>query len=159
VALSLDVLKSALEQRWLVPSGGAFPSTPAESADRFAAAVSGWFASAQAGAFPCTTAALRRAQLAAGALQALQAQTAPAAGNLLAVALASYLAGQQFGAGIAAPPLATAAAGAAIGTALADVQASGAARAQRIASACTLLASSTLVTFAPPPPLPPAPVS
>lgn len=155
-----DTLKTALEQRWLVPEGGAYPADATESGDRFATAVVSWFSAAMAGAFPCSTATARKAQLAAAAQAAFEARSAAGAGGLLATALAAYLAGQLFGTGIAAPPLATSAAGAMIGAVFADLDASSSDRAQRIASACTLLATTTIVTFtSPTPPPPPTPVS
>ncbi len=156
MALVLDVLKSGLAQGWLVAEGGSHPQSAMESGDRFAGAVSSWFASAQAGAFPCATAAARRSQLASTAASAFQAQAAPAAGAMLALAIAGYMAGQVFGAGVASFPVATGAASAQLGAVFANLDMSNDDRAQAIASACALLASSTLVIF--PAPLPPAPV-
>jgi hypothetical protein len=84
-------------------------------------------------------------------------QAAPAGGMALALAVAQYMAGQLFGAGVAAMPIATPAAAASIGATFANLDLSNDDRVQAIASACTVLAASTLVTF--PPPVPPAPVT
>ena len=72
-------------------------------------------------------------------------------GARLANAVAAYITGQMFPPGVAAAPLATAAAGSQIGAAFADLEAPPSARAQKIAGACYTLATSTLVTFPPPP--------
>ncbi|HWN70329.1 MAG TPA: hypothetical protein VNM90_21965 [Haliangium sp.] len=90
-------------------------------------------------------------QLAQLAGQALQARTATAAGNALAQAVAQYIQGQVFGAGLAQFPLALSAAQAQIGAVLANLGISSADRAQGIAGACTALATSTIVTFQVPP--------
>jgi hypothetical protein len=154
--LSPSGLASALEQAWLVGPGGSFPASPAESADRFAGAVAGWFATAMAATFPCTTASARRSGLAAQAAAALQAGAPPAAGALLAVAVATYYAGQSFGAGVASFPTAVSAGVAAVGGAFAVLDLPRADRAQQIAQGCYAMAVSTIVVF--PVPLPPAPV-
>lgn len=151
--LVLSTLKTSLKQDWLGPH----PQNAQESGQRFASAVANWFAAAQAGAFPCATAQARMGQLASSAASAFQAQAAPAAGMALALAVAQYMAGQLFGAGVAAMPLATAAAAATLGATFANLDMSTDDRVQAIASACTVLAASTLVTF--PPPTPPAPVT
>jgi predicted RecA/RadA family phage recombinase len=151
--LVLDTLKTGLEQDWLGPH----PQNAMESGDRFAGAVANWFASAQAGAFPCVTAVARRPQLASTAAMALQSGTAQGAGAMLALAIAQYMAGQAFGSGVAAFPLATSAAVTMLGATFGNLELSKADRAQTIANACAVLAASTLVTF--PPPLPPAPVT
>jgi hypothetical protein len=151
-----DTLKLGLENDWLVADGGSYPQSAIESGDRFAGAVASWFAGAQAGPFPCATAAARRAQLAASAAAALQAGAAPAAGSQLALAIAQYIVGQLFGAGVAGFPIATSAAGAMLGAVFSDTGTGRSERAQAIAGACTLLAVSTIVTF--PAPLPPAPL-
>lgn len=156
MALVLDSLKSSLEQGFFVAEGGSCPASAAEAADHFAGAVASWFAAAQAAGFPCATAAARRAQLAAAAAPALAAQAAPAAGAALALAVAGYMAGQLFGAGVASFPVAAGAAGAQVGAVFANLDMSNADRAQAVAGACALLAASTLVIF--PAPLPPAPV-
>jgi len=67
MALVPTALASSLESSWLVPDGNDYPSSPAQSGDKFAAAVSSWFGAATAGAFPCSTASARRAQLASSA--------------------------------------------------------------------------------------------
>jgi hypothetical protein len=149
--LTPAALKSSLEASWIVPEGGAYPGDVQESADRFADAVSGWFAAALAMGFPCATAQARRAQLAGQAASALAARSAPAAGQLLAAAVASYYAGQSFGSGVASFPLALPAAASLIGETFADLQAPRSKRAQDVATACHLLALSTLVLFTAPP--------
>lgn len=151
--LVLDTLKTSLTQDWLGPH----PQNAQESGQRFADAVANWFSAAQAGAFPCATATARAGQLAASAASAFQVGVAPGAGQMLALAVAQYMAGQLFGSGVAAMPLATAAAAATLGVTFANLNLSTDDRAQAVASACTVLAVSTLVTF--PPPLPPAPVT
>ena len=150
-----DVLKDALLERWLEPDSG-FPATPAESGQRFAEAVSGWFALAMAGAFPCATAQARQGQLASQAATALMAALPPAAGMQLAMAVASYYSGQSFGAGTASFPLASSAVAVAFGAVFADLGSDAETRAERIALGCHVLALSTLVVF--PAPLPPLPV-
>lgn len=151
--LVISTLKSSLKQDWLGPH----PQSAEESGQRFADAVASWFSAAQAGAFPCSTATARAGQLASSAASALQKGTAAAAGMALALAVAQYMAGQLFGAGVAGMPLAMSAAAASIGATFGNLNLSNDERAQAIASACTVLAASTLVTF--PPPLPPAPVA
>ncbi|AGP41500.1 hypothetical protein [Sorangium cellulosum] len=156
MALVLDTLKTSLEQQWLVPEQGSYPQSVMESADRFAGAVAGWFAAAQAAGIPCATAAARRAQLMSAAAGALAAGTAPAAGAQLALAVAGYIAGQSFPPGTASFPIATSAAVSLMTATFSDVNGSVAQKAQQIAAACALLAASTLVVFpvAPPPPSP-----
>lgn len=151
--LVLSTLQTSLKQDWL----GAHSGSAQESGQRFANAVAQWFSAAQAGAAPCTTATARAGQLASSAASALQVGAAQGAGQALALAVAQYLAGQLFGAGVAAMPLAVSAAGASIGAAFGNLDLAVDDRAQALASACALLAASTLVTF--PPPTPPAPVS
>ncbi|HEY3256771.1 MAG TPA: hypothetical protein VGJ91_22600 [Polyangiaceae bacterium] len=150
-------LASSLENDWLAKENGSFPDSTSVSADRFATAFANWFGGAIAGPGAVTTAAARKSQLASLAIPALSAQSAQAAGSQLAQAIAAYIAGQVFGAGVAGPPIATAAAGSQIGSVFADLNSAPSARAQQIASACLTLATSTIVTF--PPPTPPAPVS
>lgn len=154
--LVLDTLKAGLENDWLVADGGHYPQSAMESGDRFAGAVTSWFAGAQAGPFPCATAIARRAQLATSAASALQAGAAQAAGVQLALALGQYIVGQVFGPGVAGFPIATGAAGTMLGGVFSSTAMGRSERAQAIAGACTLLAVSTIVTF---PALPPAPVS
>lgn len=155
--LVFDTLKTALEQQWLVPEGGSFPESVTQSGDRFAAAVSSWFATAQAAAFPCSTALVKRPLLASAAAGALAANAAPAAGSQLALAVATYIAGQLFGAGVAGMPIATPAAITQMTATFSDTNGAVAQKAQQIATACTLLATSTIVVF--PAPLPPAPIT
>jgi len=153
MALVLSVLKSGLERDWLVAPGGCHPDSALASGDRFAGAVVSWFSSAQAGAFPCSTAAARRSQLATMAAAAFQARAPQAAGLSLAQAVAAYIAGQVFGVGVASLPLAVSAAALQMGTVFSDTSLSNAERAQSIAGACALLSSSTLVIFPATPPL------
>jgi hypothetical protein len=157
VALASSNLASALESNWLVAEGGEYPGSPSESGDRFAGAVSGWFGSATAAGFPCSTATARRSQLAAGAAGAFQAGQAPLAGAQLALALVAYMTAQVFGAGVASPPTASAAAQSAFTAAFADLDASLSSRASQIAAGTYTLAISTIVVF-PPVISPPQPV-
>jgi hypothetical protein len=149
--LVLVSLKSSLANSWLVPEGGSYPDSNQVSGDRFATSVSTWFASAQAAGIPCSTASARKSQLASQAAAAIAAKSSAAAGQQLALAVASYIAGQSFGSGVAAFPLAFAAAPPLITSVFSNVDMPLESRAQIIASACTLLASSTLVAFAGPP--------
>ncbi len=144
-------LANALANDWLAPDGGPWPASVSGSADAFAAAVSDWFAAAQAGGFPCTTASARRGQLMAASIPALEARDAFAAGRQLAMAFSGYVAGQNFGSGVAAPPLATAAAGPLIGQAFANLEQPRQARAASIAGALHMMALSSIVSFAAPP--------
>jgi hypothetical protein len=122
----------------------------------FAGAVSGWFANAMAAGIPCSTAAVRRFQLTAAAAGALEAGIGPTSGALLAAAVASYYAGQLFGAGVATFPTALPAGMALMTMALLDLNLPKSARASQMAQACHLMAISTIVAFpvAPPPPSP-----
>jgi hypothetical protein len=151
--LTPDALAQRLENDWL---GEPFPGSALESADRFAGAVANWFSGATAASFPVATAMPRRPQLTAAAAGALAAGLGPAAGQLLALAAASYLAGQTFGAGTATFPLAVAAGVAGITAAFNHRELSNSARAQQIALATYAMTVSTIVTF--PAPLPPAPI-
>lgn len=157
MALLPKVLESSLERDWLASEGGSHPGSPAESAERFAGAVAGWFGAAQAAGVPCATASARRPQLAAQAAAAIAAQSAVGAADQLTLAVAAYMAGQAFGAGIAAFPLGVAVAKVMVASVFLDVDQPVAARAGTLAGAFTLLASTTLVVF--PVPLPPAPVT
>lgn len=156
--LSPSALSSSLKSDWLPTDGGSYPGSANESGDAFAGAVSSWFAQALASGFPCLTATARRGQLASGAASAFSAQDSSAAGGLLATALMSYMAGQAFGAGVASPPLGTAAAQAVFAGVFADLDAAVSARADRIAQGTWALALTTIVVF---PPIigPPAPVT
>ena len=140
-----------LEQRWLTGAGNQSANSAAESADRFAGIVSQWFSTALAGGFPCTTAFARKPQLSSLAASALSSPTPEIAGARLGAAVASYMTGQSFGTGVAAAPLATAAAIAGFAGVFADLEAETSERASLIALACWGLALSTLVSFAAPP--------
>jgi hypothetical protein len=158
MALNPSSLSSALRSDWLPDDDGPFHGGPAESGDAFAGAVSTWFASATAGAFPCATATARRSQLAGSAAGAFAAQQAATSGALLAAGLAGYVAGQAFGAGVASAPVGIAAAQAAFAAVFADLDAATPARADLIAQATWALALTTIVVF-PPVISPPAPVT
>jgi hypothetical protein len=155
--LSPSTLANALEQQWLASEGSSLPGSAIESGDRFAGAVSSWFAMAMAAGMPCATAAARRSQLAAAAAAALQVRDALGAGQQLALAVATYMAGQAFGPGVASFPAAASVMGTEFGAVFADLDLPVSARAQRMASACMIAAVSTVVIF--PPPMSPAPVS
>lgn len=156
--LAPNVLASTLETDWLSSPGTQHPSSAAESADRFAAAVSNWFSGATAAAFPCVTAMPRRPQLAAAATGALQSQDASLAGSQLALALMTYMAGQVFGAGVASPPVAVGAAQSAITSVFSNLDVPVASRANTVATGIHTMAISTIVVF-PPVISPPAPVT
>jgi hypothetical protein len=150
-------LQSDLQSQWLASEGSSYPQSATESGDRFARAVASWFSSAQAAGLPCATAMARMPQLAQLAGVALQARAAVAAGNALAQAVAQYILGQSFGPGVATFPVALAAAQAQIGAVFGNLDMAVGDRARDIASACTVLATSTMVTF--PPPMSPAPIT
>ena len=151
MALSAGSLKSSLENDWFVPEGGSNPPSTLVSAQRFAQAVSQWFALAQANGLPCVTALPRMAQLHAQAAAALQAGQAQSAGAQLALAVASYYAGQSFGPGVATFPAAVTVGVTDMAAVFGDLGMTNADRAQRIASACHVMAISTVVVFATPP--------
>jgi len=157
MALVSVALASSLESAWLVPEGGEHPSSPAQSGDKFAAAVSSWFGAATAGAFPCSTAAARRSQLASSATAAIQAGDPSLAGMQLAMGLMGYMAGQAFGPGVASPPTAVSAAQSAITAVFSNLDLPNSARANQIATGVYTLATSTIVVF-PPVISPPTPV-
>ncbi|WP_223645136.1 hypothetical protein [Corallococcus sp. EGB] len=157
--LVFDTLKTQLEQTWLVPEGGSYPQDVNASADHFATAVSSWFAAGQAAGIPCATALARKSQLMAAAAGALAAQSAQAAGTQLAMAVAAYMAGQSFPPGMSAFPTAAGAAVSQLVSVFSDVNGSVSQKAQQVATACTLLASSTLVIFPVPPGPPSAPIT
>jgi hypothetical protein len=144
-------LARSLQNDWLPGDEGPFHDDVAASAEALAGAVAGWFAAAQAAGFPCATAAARRPQLKAQALPAIQAADAPAAGQGIALAFAAYVAGQSFGAGAAAPPVATPAGAAMITNALLQRDLPQAARAQILAGAIHTMAISSIVAFPQPP--------
>ena len=151
-------LSQSLQSQWLPRDDqGPFPDDVAASARALAGAIADWFGLAMAAGIPCATAAARKGQLEAQLIPALQAGQAVVAGQQVALAFMAYVAGQAFGPGVAAPPVATSAAGALIGATLADTGAAASARADRIAAALHAQALSAIVTF--PPPMPPAPVT
>jgi hypothetical protein len=158
MALVPSALAASLESSWLVPEGGQYPSSPALSGDKFAAAVSSWFGAATAGPFPCATAAARRPQLASAATAAIQAGDASLAATQLALGLMSYMAGQLFGPGVASPPAAMGAAQSALSSVFSDLEAANGVRANRIATGVHAMATSTIVVF-PPVVSPPTPVA
>ncbi|HEX6130121.1 MAG TPA: hypothetical protein VF044_00185 [Actinomycetota bacterium] len=158
MALVPAALASSLSSSWLVPEGGSYPDTPSQSGDKFAAAVSSWFAAATAGPYPCSTASARRSQLASSATAAIQAGDASLAGTQLAMGLMAYMAGQVFGPGVASPPTAVGAAQSAITGAFSNLDLPLSARANQIATGTYTLAVSTIVVF-PPVISPPAPVT
>lgn len=142
-------LAASLQSDWLAHEGGGYADTAFQSGDRFAQAVSTWFGLAMAGPFPCSTADVRKGQLAASAGAALQAGHASLAGMQLALGLVGYMAGQVFGPGVAAPPTAASVAQSAITAALSNLELPPDARAEQIASATHSLAVSTVVVFPP----------
>ena len=150
--LTPDSLATQLESNWL----GGRPASPQESADRFAGVVASWFSGATAGGFPAATAVARRPQLALAAAAALDAGVGPTAGQLLALAAATYLAGQLFGAGTATFPAALGAGIAGFTAAFGNLDLPNDARAQQMALALYAMTVSTIVVF--PTPLPPAPI-
>ena len=77
---------------------------------------------------------------------------------MLATGLTAYMAGQAFGAGVASPPVGTAAAQAVFAGVFSDLDASVSARADRIAQGTWALALTTIVVF-PPVISPPSPVT
>lgn len=158
MALVSTALASDLASNWLVPEGGEYPSSPSQSGDKFAAAVSSWFGAATAGPYPCTTASARRSQLASSATAAIQAGQASLAGMQLAIGLMGYMAGQMFGPGVASPPTAVSAAQSAITGAFSNLDLPINTRANQIATGVYTLAISTIVVF-PPVISPPTPVT
>ena len=117
VALVPTALASSLAVGLARPRGRrATRRAPSQSGDRFAAAVSSWFARAMAGPFPCATAiGAARRSCAAAATAAIQAGDASLAGMQLAIgADGATWPGQVFGAGVASPPTAVGAAQSAI---------------------------------------------
>lgn len=158
--LVFAALKSQLETSWLVPDGGQFPDSVTQSAQKFADCVVNWFSLALSNGVPCATATARKGQLQSLAAAALSAQTAQAAGMQLAMAVATYIAGQSFGPGAALFPAATSAAISQLIGVFSDVNGDVAQKAQQVAGACTVLATSTLVAGFPVPafPTPVAPI-
>jgi hypothetical protein len=157
VALVSSALASSLESQWLVPDGGSYPSSPSDSGDKFAGAVSTWFAAATAGPYPCGTATARRSQLAASATGAIQTKDPNLAALQLALGLMGYMAGQIFGPGVASPPTAVSAAQSAIASVFSNLDMPNSGRANQMATGVYTLALSTIVVF-PPVIMPPTPV-
>lgn len=148
-------LASGLRQRWLSAESG-FPASADESAQRFADVVAPWFGAGAANGIPCATALARKSQLAGSAASALSTGDARGAGQQLALAVAQFMAGQAFGPGVSAFPVATSALVVAVGEVFASHALDADKRATLIAAAMHLTALSTIVTF--PPPMPPGPV-
>ncbi len=153
--LSPSSLADALEQRWFTRPGSAMPSSPAVSAENLARCIASWFAQAVASGFPCSSALAREVQLASLAGAALAVGSPAGAGGQLAAAIAVYVTGQAFGTGVAQAPSSVGLLASEIAATFADLDASASARAQRLASACTQLVRSTLVSFTIPPALVP----
>ncbi len=151
MALSAALLKAQIETRWLVTEGGGYPDSPQISGQRFSLCVAQWFALAQANGIPCATAMARASQLESQAAAAIQAGQAQAAAAQLALAVASYYAGQSFGSGVATFPAAVSAGIAAIASVFGNLDLENADRAQMIADACHVMAVSTIVAFPNPP--------
>jgi hypothetical protein len=151
MALQLSQLRNALENDWLVAEGGSYPDNVSQSGQKFAQAVAQWFSAAQAAGFPCATAMARQSQLMGQASAALQIGQSRGAGAQLALAVATYYAGQSFGAGVATFPAALGAGVSTIGAVFADHEMSNADRSQQIATACQTMAVSTIVAFTIPP--------
>ena len=151
MAVQPSSLKSLLESDWLVAEGGGYPATPLESGQKFARAVSQWFSAAQANGLPCATAMARQSQLAGQATAAIQIGQAQGAGAQLALAVASYYAGQSFGPGVATFPTALSAGVAMISAVFGNLDLANTDRAEQIAMACHTMALSTIVAFPNPP--------
>jgi hypothetical protein len=149
-------LASGLAANWLMANGGAFPASPLESADRFSTEVAGWFTLAMAATFPCATAQARKSQLMTQSAAALAAGLPPVSAQLLALAVASYISGQSFGAGVASFPAAVSAGQVLFTQAFLTQDLPAKDRAQLFADGCYAMALSTPVVF--PPPLPPSPI-
>ena len=151
-------LSQSLQSHWLPrDEDGEFKDDAPASADALAGAIADWVGMAMAAGIPCSTASARKSQLQGQLIPVLQAGSAAGAGQGIALSFMAYVAGQSFGPGVAAPPVATAAAGAAITAALSDLDAAQSSRADQIAAALQAQAMSAIVTF--PPPMSPAPVT
>jgi hypothetical protein len=148
-------LAQSLRQGWL-PAGSDFAPSVNASGQRFADAVAPWFAGGAAAGFPCATALARKAELASNAASALASGDARGAGQQLGLAIAQFMAGQAFGAGMSVFPVAAPALAAALGEVFASHDLDADQRASMIATATYLAAISTIVVF--PPPLTPTPV-
>jgi hypothetical protein len=158
MALVPASLASSLSSGWLMPEGDSYPQSPAESGDKFATAVAGWFSAATAGPFPCATATARQGQLAAAAAGAFQAQNPALAATQLATGVMGYMSGQVFGPGVASPPIAVGAGQAAFAAVFSNLDEPLSARADQIAGGVFAMAVSTIVVF-PPVISPPTPVT
>ena len=145
------LLAQSLENDWLPTSDGGWSENPQASADAFAGAVANWFGLAMAAGFPCSTAAARKSQLMGLVASAIQMQDPKAAGQQLALAFMAYVAGQSFGSGVAAPPIATAAGGSMIAQAFSMLELDQGGRANLIATALHVMAVSSIVAFPQPP--------
>ena len=146
-----SMLAQSLQTDWLPSSDGGWSENPQASADAFAGAVANWFGQAMAAGFPCSTAAARRSQLMGQVASAIQMQDPQASGQQLALAFMAYVAGQSFGSGVAAPPIATAAGGSMIAQAFSTLEMEQSGRANLIASALHVMAVSSIVAFPQPP--------
>ena len=144
-------LADQLATRWLADENGPHPDSVPASADAFAGVVAEWFLTAQAAGIPVITAMPRRPMLMSLAIPALMARNPTAAGQQLANAAMIYMTGQAYGAGVAAPPMATGAASSMIGTAFATLELDRQSRAQMIATALHIMALTTIVSFPHPP--------
>lgn len=151
MVIQASTLKTALENNWLVREGGSYPDSVQISAQKLAQAVAQWFSLAQANGLPCSTAIARQGQLALQAASALQVGQAQGAANQLALAIASYYTGQSFGSGVASFPIALPAGISAISLVFSNLDLSNADRARQIATACYVMATSTVVVFPNPP--------
>jgi hypothetical protein len=158
MALVPTSLAANLSSGWLVPDGGSYPQSPAQSGDKFATAVASWFSAATAGPYPCTTATARQSQLAAAAAAALQAKNPALAAAQLATGVMGYLTGQVFGPGVASPPTAVGAGQAAFAAVFSNLDQPLSARADQMAGGVHAMALSTIVVF-PPVISPPTPVT
>jgi hypothetical protein len=145
------VLAQSLENDWLPTEDGGWHDDAQASADAFAGAVADWFGQAMAAGIPCSTAAARKSQLMGQVASAIQMQDAQGAGQQMALAFMAYVAGQSFGSGVAAPPIATAAGGSMIAQAFSTLDMAQSARANLIATALHTMAVSSIVAFAQPP--------
>lgn len=144
-------LADQLAQQWLSDDNGPHPDTVPASADAFSNVVSQWFMTAEAAGVPVVTAMPRQPMLMALTVPALMAQAPEAAGQQLANGLMLYMTGQVYGAGVSAPPIATAAAGAMIGNAFRLLDLDRRSRAQMIATAVHIMTLTTIVSFPHPP--------
>ena len=146
-----SILATSLENNWLPREDGAWPDTESDSARILAGEIANWFSQAMAAGFPCSTATARKSQLEGQLTPAIQIGSASGAGQQIALAFMNYVAGQSFGSGVAAPPMATSAGGNLIGNALTQVDLDQSSRANMIASAFQMMSISSIVSFTTPP--------